>query len=232
MTRKELLTLFIRNPVITREELVTMLTGVARPFPYERLSAEDLASVDKAEDLLAAMLQAGELEQAGAWGQDRARDLFRAKTPRSDLGGLAAAKASAGNGTYRCKEPGWKLAAMNDPSGRRGIWFRRAGDGKLEICAGRGGDDRYVALDPGPQTDAIEGILWMGATCIGWQDDALRDENAVLGGAEIAVLRHCTAQWFEEGARELGRLAEVLRRCDGDVPPSANPLPQGSDRAP
>ena len=56
----------------------------------------------------------------------------------------------------RLHEAGWILLCMHDPVGRRGIWARTApatGEGatyvpaRLELCAGREGDDVYVVLD-------------------------------------------------------------------------------------
>jgi hypothetical protein len=44
------------------------------------------------------------------------------------------------------------LAAMNDPSGRRGIWYRCRTDGNrrtLELRGGREGDDVYVKIVEG-----------------------------------------------------------------------------------
>lgn len=50
--------------------------------------------------------------------------------------------------TMRCNEPGWEAVAV--PDGRRGLWFRRDPQtGKMEICAGREGDDAHVVLTVG-----------------------------------------------------------------------------------
>ena len=52
--------------------------------------------------------------------------------------------------TLRAEGEGWVLAGMNDPSGRRGLWYRESREGaRLEVCAGREGDDRYVQLNLG-----------------------------------------------------------------------------------
>lgn len=40
---------------------------------------------------------------------------------------------------------GWRLAAMNDPSARRGIWYRFNRE-ELEVRAGREGDDTYAMI--------------------------------------------------------------------------------------
>lgn len=75
----------------------------------------------------------------------------------------------------RSSEPGYVLAAMNDPSGRRGIWYRESpvDEGarpltKVEICGGREGDDCYISLAIGdvvsPDTlRSLEQILSRGA---------------------------------------------------------------------
>lgn len=49
---------------------------------------------------------------------------------------------------HGCSLPGFTCAAMNDPTGRRGIWFRTLDDG-IEIRAGREGDDVHVILRDG-----------------------------------------------------------------------------------
>lgn len=50
----------------------------------------------------------------------------------------------------RANEDGWILCSMNDPSGRRGLWFRVSEDSTcVEICAGREGDDLYLTLSAG-----------------------------------------------------------------------------------
>lgn len=53
---------------------------------------------------------------------------------------------------YRCNEPG--MAPIVIPDGRRGLWTRETKDAedlpvRLEICAGREGDDAYVSLTAG-----------------------------------------------------------------------------------
>lgn len=52
----------------------------------------------------------------------------------------------------RSRQSGWVLAVRDDPSGRRGFWYRETvEDGRhvLELCAGREGDDVYVRLVEG-----------------------------------------------------------------------------------
>lgn len=73
------------------------------------------------------------------------------------------------------KLPGFRLAAMNDPVGRRGIWFRQSvtaeGD-QLEVRAGREGADQSVTLTAGHVVDgaslaALRGALEIGAWMVG-----------------------------------------------------------------
>lgn len=45
----------------------------------------------------------------------------------------------------KSNEPGWILCAMNDPTGRRGIWFRETPEA-VELCSGREGDDSFVSI--------------------------------------------------------------------------------------
>ena len=53
-------------------------------------------------------------------------------------------------------KPEWRLAAMNDPNGRRGIWFKGTPTGGVEICAGREGDDYHVQLKPGEVLSPVQ----------------------------------------------------------------------------
>lgn len=87
----------------------------------------------------------------------------------------------------RYKQPGWTLAAMNDPALRRGLWYRETRDGPLppnpirallrvELCAGREGDDAYVCLEVGVPLDArtlaeLEGVLCCGAWMVEDHED-------------------------------------------------------------
>jgi hypothetical protein len=59
----------------------------------------------------------------------------------------------------RCTEPGWEQVGELDASGRRGLWMR-AGDGFVEFCAGRDGDDAYVKVtaDSATSRDLLEVI--------------------------------------------------------------------------
>lgn len=51
-----------------------------------------------------------------------------------------------GQGRLRTWEPGWTLEVRDDPSRIRGIWTRMSSPERLEICAGRQGDDCYVEM--------------------------------------------------------------------------------------
>ncbi len=70
----------------------------------------------------------------------------------------------------RRNDPGWRLAALNDPSGRRGIYYRTTPPHYtdtpepfvLEVCGGREGDDycaRFEAPADGPLRAAVLGLL-------------------------------------------------------------------------
>lgn len=65
--------------------------------------------------------------------------------------------------TERAKKTGWILACMQDPSGRRGTWFKETHD-TLEICTGREGDDSLLVLDSTNSSEYIReklsDILW------------------------------------------------------------------------
>ena len=58
-------------------------------------------------------------------------------------------KARALDDSIVCRD-GWKCAAMHDPSGRRGIWYRTEGEPgrpqQLVIGGGRDGDEYVVSL--------------------------------------------------------------------------------------
>jgi hypothetical protein len=89
----------------------------------------------------------------------------------------------------RCTEPGWQLAAMHDPAGRRGIWFRTARDpatgrvAVLEVCGGREGDDYYARFEVGAnaaraEVDALEGILDTSRWVLDDAEDLRKREDA------------------------------------------------------
>lgn len=68
---------------------------------------------------------------------------------------------------FRGHQPGWRAIAI--PDGRRGLWIREHADErgllvKVEVCAGREGDDEHVELVAGQPVDgrdlrAIEDCL-------------------------------------------------------------------------
>lgn len=82
----------------------------------------------------------------------------------------------------RYKQPGWELAAMNDPAGRRGIWYRAtfAGENELvalEVCGGREGDDAYARFEVHEHNrDAVHGLLDVLERAA-WAVDMARDEG-------------------------------------------------------
>lgn len=78
----------------------------------------------------------------------------------------------------RCWGPGWRLAAMNDSTGRRGIWYRfdLTNPTSIEICGGREGDDFYVRFVVGQEVakdtiESVRGILDTGAWMVDSQND-------------------------------------------------------------
>ena len=66
----------------------------------------------------------------------------------------------------------YECCSMHDPTGRRGIWFRLPGGPtdftRIEICAGREGDDYHLTLAAGQILTTrdifeLEGVLGTGA---------------------------------------------------------------------
>lgn len=106
------------------------------------------------------------------------------------------------NSRFRSSKPYWRLCAMNDPSGRRGIWYRvlprdrldaerdavvtgRDGFDTLELCAGREGDDSYARIAVGEVITretmmAIESVLATGAWMIDLNDSFQASDRAVV----------------------------------------------------
>lgn len=94
----------------------------------------------------------------------------------------------------RSSEAGYVLAAMNDPSGRRGIWYRQTDrNTPLEICGGREGDDAYVKMTIGEAITPrmlfeVEDILSRGAWMVDEQKaQAARDRYAAMSDEEKGV---------------------------------------------
>ena len=79
-------------------------------------------------------------------------------------------------GSLDVEPHGWLLCAMNDPSGRRGIWMRRHYNEakelvRLDLCAGREGDDDFCSIAVGEPVSAkalreLEGAMLTGAWMI------------------------------------------------------------------
>jgi hypothetical protein len=64
----------------------------------------------------------------------------------------------------RIREPGWQRVGSLDKPGRRSIWVR-FGDHRIEICAGREGDDAYIEIEESNPAflglvDVFETQLW------------------------------------------------------------------------
>lgn len=108
----------------------------------------------------------------------------------------------------RAYEGGWTLVAMNDPAGRRGIWYKWADD-TLEVCAGRGGDDDYVRVAAGDTVTprllhCLVGVMQTGA----WAVQLAADQKDPAG---VAVYRQTSAEVLESVARDLAEMAKRLR---------------------
>jgi hypothetical protein len=77
----------------------------------------------------------------------------------------------------------WRLVAMNDTSGRRGLWLSYDRDlGTLAVCAGREGDDAFVRLSAGDVLDeeklsAIADVLLTARYALSIQVEELGTEE-------------------------------------------------------
>lgn len=75
-------------------------------------------------------------------------------------------------------DPGWRLVAMNDPSKRRGIWYRPSEDKQsIELCAGREGDDAFAFFRIGETVtpamlDGLYGIMEIGAAMVDEKEES------------------------------------------------------------
>lgn len=84
----------------------------------------------------------------------------------------------------RASQPGWRKIIDPDKSGRRAVWFRRAGEA-LEICGGREGDDDYVLLErvSVDQERRLSGLFatarWVGEFADDTDTDRDADQAAV-----------------------------------------------------
>lgn len=69
----------------------------------------------------------------------------------------------------RAYEGDWTLVAMNDPAGRRGIWYRQPDETTLEVCAGREGDDEYLRVAVGDTVtlSVMLSLLGVMTRCVG-----------------------------------------------------------------
>ena len=91
--------------------------------------------------------------------------------------------------TLRCLEPGWEQVGELDPAGRRGLWVRR-GEGFVEFCAGREGDDEYVKLVADERTThdllgVISSARWASSLAV---EASARAEMQKLAAAMAAPL--------------------------------------------
>lgn len=109
-------------------------------------------------------------------------------------------------------EPGWILCAMNDSTGRRGVWYRKNSETEIELCGGREGDDEYIKLTLTPkEVHDLESVLCVGA----WMCEALPggrdpDENhttwrdAFFQRETNNVCKRCQKSWQAHFWRETG----------------------------
>lgn len=86
----------------------------------------------------------------------------------------------------------WRCCSMHDPSGRRGVWYRTLPDGRLEIRAGREGDDACSFI-PAELAESVDNCLSYGA----WmQEDygpnAMEATYELVTEADEPVIREAT----------------------------------------
>lgn len=132
----------------------------------------------------------------------------------------------------RAEGPGWVLCSMLDPAGRRGLWLRPTyqREGlleRLEICAGREGDDYFVDLRPGeaidlPALHELEGAINTGSWLIGQAHDSDRDhELSPLETAAEHVARLVAepiATWRADVVRAAVKHLQVVARAAAGFP--------------
>lgn len=137
--------------------------------------------------------------------------------------------------THRASEPGWSLVGeMLDPAGRRGVWYRTTpvtcyGETitRLEICAGREGDDNYAVLLLGETVNdrtlhEFADALNTGEWCVSLRNDKRQFDVTVLDRAvTVRVSSHFAERPIanaEEGtinAAIADCLEEIARRLRG-----------------
>lgn len=106
--------------------------------------------------------------------------------------------------THRASEPGWSLVGeMLDPAGRRGVWYRTTpvtsyGEtiARLEICAGREGDDNYAVLSLGETVNErtlheFADALNTGEWCVSLRSDHRQFDVTILDRAvTVSAWKH------------------------------------------
>ncbi len=118
----------------------------------------------------------------------------------------------------RCKSEGYVCSSMQDPAGRRGIWFRTEPVPAaeipmvkvLEICAGREGDDEYVKLELGGRITSdilmrLTEILDMGRWNLELAQEAAQDAGLPVPGINVYASS-------SRGARTMRRLIKSERK--------------------
>lgn len=170
------------------------------------------------------------------------------KTPE-DLSAMEVKTARHGTPCCRAEEPGWTLAAMHDPSHRRGLWYREhpwnayeariASTSlplyKVELCSGREGDDRYVSLEVGQiitaetlqdLRDVLESAAWMA------REDGVADEDGrVVAWKKNASMNEEAADGQDEENGDEGDayVQEVATRCPDLRSDGVRPAFPGTD---
>lgn len=125
-------------------------------------------------------------------------------------------------------ETNWTLAAMHDPAGRRGIWYRETRrEGRLvaiEVCGGREGDDYYARFDAGVvgvgPLAMLDGVLGTSHWMLGDVEDLAGRAVADAIRAAVAAERgRWLAALAEQGAGDFGRaegpLFDLARELKG-----------------
>jgi len=131
----------------------------------------------------------------------------------SSVHGPAIRAATGRPASGRASEDGWILVALNDPTGRRGIWMRPlwlddpAHNVRtlmvLELCAGREGDDAYTAFsNPSEELHGLFECLDIGRWMLEDHPAVVNTEStaSVDSGGDIHLstgLTICTAGFPE-----------------------------------
>jgi len=132
----------------------------------------------------------------------------------------------------RTADKTWRLVAMHDPAGRRGLWFKTRYDNRgnfygIELCSGREGDDAYASFlrDQVPTHVGLMALIdvlsraEMMCECYFEQRDAYRRDDPTLA-AVLATMRErdearaLAFEAMEAGLQECERLRAKLRDAE------------------